>query len=294
MDEEPRKLSTAKTIKRIVIYFLLFLAGDFFSALAFDLIFRVVHFGSGVNYFLRALGCLALTFFLFYLYTTKGLHRKMSDFRVSAGVKGWGVLVSLLLPGLVLLAFLLIGEVSAESVTPGKALLTVAYSMMTALKAGILEEMLFRGYIMRLLETRWNRTVAVLLPSFLFSLVHIPSMEYFSVGGILLLIVGGTLVGVMFSLVTYRGGSIGNGALIHAVWNFVMITDVLHITTAEGAYGKPLFSLIIPSDSILLTGAGFGVEVSAIAIVGYLAVVLIMLAAIKRGQERRARNRRDV
>ena len=51
-----------------------------------------------------------------------------------------------------------------------------------------------------------------------------------------------------------------------------MVTDILHITTMQGAYGEPIFSIIIPSDSVLVTGAGFGVEASIIAIIGYLLV----------------------
>ena len=129
--------------------------------------------------------------------------------------------------------------------------------------------MLFRGYILKLLELKWGKPIAVLLPSFLFSFMHIPSMNEFSVVGILLLVISGTLVGVMFSLITYKGNSISNSSLLHAVWNFVFVTDIIHITTAQGVYGEPIFSIIIPSDHVLVTGSGFGVEASIIAIIGY-------------------------
>ena len=142
-------------------------------------------------------------------------------------------------------------------------------SILIALKAGILEEILFRGFIMRLLESKWNKYIAVLVPSVLFSFAHLPSMETFTIGGVFLLIISGTLVGTMFSLASYAGNSIGNNILMHTVWNFAIVTDILHITTSEGAYGEPIFQLIIPSDSILLTGAGFGIEASLIAIIGY-------------------------
>ena len=154
---------------------------------------------------------------------------------------------------------------------------------MTALKAGILEEMLFRGFIMTLLEWKWSKRAAILAPSLLFGLAHIPSMEYFTVSGVVLLLISGTLVGVMFSLAAYRENSVSSSALMHAVWNFFMVTDVLHITTASGAYGAPLFSVTIPSQSIWLTGGGFGVEASLIAVIGYLlACALIVFAKNKR------------
>lgn len=48
-----------------------------------------------------------------------------------------------------------------------------------------------------------------------------------------------------------------------------MVTDILHITTLQGAYGMPIVSVTIPSDNILLTGGGFGVEASLVAMIGY-------------------------
>lgn len=64
---------------------------------------------------------------------------------------------------------------------------------------------------------------------------------------------------------------------MHSVWNFVMVTSILHITTAQGAYGKPFIQIVIPSDNILLTGAGFGAEASLVAIIGYLLVCVAVI-----------------
>lgn len=273
METQSSKSSTAKTIKHIIIYFLLFLAGDLFSGLAFDLLFSVVVLPiRGLYSILRVSGCLALTYYLFWLYTTKILHLKMSDFRITYSIKKWGILYAVLLPTFVVLCFLVIGKTEVTTLGADGITVAVMYSIIAGLKAGILEEMLFRGYIMKLLEERWNKSVAIILPSFFFSLVHIPSMEEFSIAGTLLVIISGTLVGIMFSLIAYKGDSISNGSLIHFAWNFVMVTDIFHITTMQGAYGEPVLSIIIPSDSVLVTGAGFGVEASIIAIIGYLLV----------------------
>ena len=197
-------------------------------------------------------------------------------------VKFWGLLLAVLLPGFVVIIFFLIGKAEIASFETSEVILVVISSILTALKAGITEEMLFRGFIMKLLESRWNRYVAVLAPSFLFSLLHIPSMETFSIIGVILLIVSGTLVGVMFSVVAYKGNSIANSAIIHTVWNFAMITGILHITTEQGYYGNPIFSIIIPADNVLLTGAGFGVEASIIAIIGYACICAICLMSKKK------------
>lgn len=273
METQFPSFSTPKTLVNIAAYFLLFLAGDLANSIIFDRLFSLVKFQNASFYvILRMLGCTFVTAFLFWLYTNKALHLKMSDFKITWNIQGWGILLSTLLPAFVVIVFLAIGKAETHMPAPSESVFIVIASMITALKAGVLEEMLFRGFIMTLLERRWNQYAAILAPSLLFGLAHIPSMEYFTIAGVLLLVISGTLVGVMFSLAAYKGNSISNGALMHAVWNFVMVTDILHITTAEGAYGNPICSVIIPSDNIWLTGGGFGVEASLIAVTGYTLV----------------------
>lgn len=282
MNEKKEQLTTAKMFKYIVIYSLLFALGSFCSSLLFDLTFRVVKLPDEMNYLLRALGNIVLTFIFFYLYTIKKLHLSMQDFRITAAIRGWGVIIAVILPALVALTFIIVGSVTESRIDFTRKILIIIASLLMAFKAGLLEEMLFRGYIMKLLEMRWNKRVAILLPSILFSLAHIPSMGYFSVSGILLLVLSGTLVGIMFSLIVYKGNSISNSVILHTIWNFVMITDILHITTADGVYGHPIFSVIIPSNRVLLTGAGFGVEASAVAIIGYLLVICWLMISAKK------------
>lgn len=273
MHQTPYKFSTSKTLVNILVYFLLFLAGDLLSSIPFDLLFSFVELPNNALYVIfRMLGSLLLTVFFFWLYTTKVLHLKMKDFGITLSIQKWGVLISVFLPVFVAAIFAMIGKWEVNSFSASEMCFIIIASMLIALKSGITEEMLFRGYIMKLLESRWNPYIAILVPSFLFGLVHIPSMETFTLSGVVLLLISGTVVGIMFSLVAYKGKSIGNGALLHATWNFVMITDILHITTAQGAYGSPIFSIILSSDNVFLTGAGFGIEASIIAIIGYILV----------------------
>lgn len=281
-----RTYSTAKTLQYIIIYFLLFLAGELLNSLIFDTIFRVVKLPIRDLYvILRMAGGLIITYILFWLYTARGLHLKMTDFGITLAVQKWGILYAVCLPVGVAAAFLFIGEGSVNAVSFGEVILIIIGSLLMAFKAGILEEMLFRGYIMRLLESRWNKCIAILVPSFVFSLVHIPSMQTFSVSGVLLLIVSGTLVGMIFSFAAYKGNSISNSVLLHAVWNFLLVTDVLHITTSQEAYGAPIFSIIIPSDNIFITGAGFGVEASLVSIIGYFLICGAMILPKKKSEK---------
>lgn len=264
------KFSKVKELKTIFIYLLLFLAGDFFSSLPFDLLFSIVKLPIRELYsIIRITSCLLFTYFLFWFYTTKILHLKMKDFRITFDIKKWGIAFAIFLPTFVVSLFLLIGKTSVNDMTFMEIILIIIASLIRALKAGLLEEMLFRGYIMKLLENKWSKGVAIVLPSILFSVLHLPSMGTFNLTSVLCLLMSGTLVGIMFSLVTYKGDSISHSVLLHTIWNFVMVSDLLHITTLQGTYGKPFFSIIIPSDHVLLTGGGFGVEASIIAMMGY-------------------------
>ncbi len=265
--------STAGTIKQIVIYFGLFLAGDLCSSIALDVVFSAVPLPESWMYLaVRSLAALLLTWLLFWLYTVKILHLPMSSFRITFSIKGWAAACAFLLPAAVAAFYLVVGTQAVYPVPPGTMVGVIVSSLLFALSAGIKEEMLFRGYMMTLIERRWNKWAAILVPSILFGCAHLLNMEAYSLSGVLLLLASGSLVGIMFSLAADRGGSIGSSAVIHTVWNLVMVTDLLHITTAEGAYGSPLLSVIIPSENILLTGGGFGMEASLVSAVGYGAV----------------------
>lgn len=273
--ESKFKLSTSKTIATAVIYFFLFFIGDLLNSILFDFLFSFVKLPYIELYTIpRVLGCILVTYFLFWLYTTKVLHLSMKDFGITFNIRKWGVALSIFLPLAIIITYLLIGqgESNWNYFSVGDIVLISTASLITALRAGILEEIVFRGFIMRLFESRWNKYIAFLVPSFLFSLVHIPSIKPFTINGLLLLVISGTLVGIMFSLVAYEGKSISNSILMHSIWNFTIVTSFLHITTEQGAWGEPIFSIIIPANNILITGTGFGVEASIISITGYFFV----------------------
>lgn len=276
--------STGKTIKYIIVYFLLFLAGDLFSALFFDLTLGRSGLTANIMFMARALGYLALAFLLFFLYTKYALHRRLSDFRVAFSLSTSAVLCSLVLPVLVTGVFALIGETSINpEMSKAGAWGAVFASACLALRAGILEEMLFRGFIMKLVEDRWDKITAILAPSFVFSLVHIPSMETITLGGVALLIVSGTLVGIMLSLLTYKNATIIGSVFVHVVWNFTMVTDVLRVVPAgDTSPFETIFLIRLPSDSILLTGGGFGAEASIVSIAGFALVCLWAICSLMR------------
>lgn len=269
MNTKPISLSTGKTLGHILAYFGLFLAGELLGGLPFDLIFSVVRLPYAALYTsCRMVGSLAMTMLLFWLYTTKVLHRSMADFGICLRLPKWSIALALVLPGFVVAVYSFFGQWSVGNFTLAEGICLVLASVLIALKSGLTEEVLFRGYILRLLESRWGRPLAIFLPSLLFGLVHLTSMTEFSLPSILLLLLSGTMVGILFSLAACRADSIAASALIHGVWNLVMITGIVNIRAGEPASGA-FFCLSIPGEPIWLTGGEFGPEASLIALAAY-------------------------
>lgn len=151
---------------------------------------------------------------------------------------------------------------------------------------GVVEEMIFRGLIMRALEKRWGRLAAIIVPSIIFGLIHALGRNM-NITDIVLLFVAGTSVGIMFSLIVYESGSIWASAAVHGIWNVVMIGGILNIDTEfkESA----IFSYKLLTKSTILTGGAFGVEASIVAVIGYIFVIayalFLMLRKTKNLQE---------
>lgn len=145
--------------------------------------------------------------------------------------------------------------------------------------AGLVEEMIFRGVIMSTLENCCNRFVAVFAPSVLFGLLHIIGSEL-NLLSVIQLIVAGSVVGILFSLVTYESGNVWNSAVMHGIWNIVMIGGIVQIS--ESAEEFSIYNYVLDTDSFLITGGDFGVEASVVAVLAYLVFIIAALMLMKK------------
>jgi len=94
-----------------------------------------------------------------------------------------------------------------------------------------------------------------------------------------LVILAGTMVGIMFSLIAIESGSVWNSGIVHAVWNVVMIGGGLAIREKADAYS--VMTYVLDSQLFAVTGGEFGVEASAISLAGYIIVAGMALAMIR-------------
>lgn len=192
-------------------------------------------------------------------------------------------IAAILMPLLAAGIFILLkGSWEIKSVGSGAMLAAVSGAVvLLGVGSGIAEEMIFRGVIMGLLEEQFDRKVAVIVPSIVFALMHIPGRGL-NLLGIIQLLIAGSMVGVLFSLVTLEGNSIWNSAMMHAVWNMVIVGSVFYIGTKGNA---GIINYKLQSTSAMITGGAFGVEASVISIAVYGMFSLFALARIVSGHK---------
>ncbi len=112
--------------------------------------------------------------------------------------------------------------------------------------SGIVEEMMFRGYLAKLSEQRWGTKHALWLPSILFAFGHFrPGMN------LLLFMFQFALylcIGCLLTILTLQTGSVWNAVLVHSFWNlFVSGTSIVSVSSAPDS--SALFTYVISAES---------------------------------------------
>ncbi|MEG0249464.1 MAG: type II CAAX endopeptidase family protein [Peptostreptococcus sp.] len=138
--------------------------------------------------------------------------------------------------------------------------------------AGFAEEFVFRGLIFSAFEAKWNKYIAIFIPSIVFGMIHLIGSDYNLVNAVQI-IVSGSLVGIFFSVVAYVSDSVWNSAIIHSVWNIFMIGGLINI--ANKSDNMSVYNYILDTKSFLITGGEFGIEASVISIFAYIIAILL-------------------
>lgn len=237
------------------------------------------HIAGGLLYAVSA-------YLLVWLYCTKYLKEELAAFCIpECRIRLKWAVAAVLLPVLVSVVYLLFpGSFVSEPLDTGIKLAFVTRGIFIAgVGAGVVEELLFRGLLMNAVIKKCGRVVGIFVPSVLFASLHIIGMN-FGLLSCIQVMVAGTMVGVMFSLIALEGCSIWNSAIVHAVWNMIIIGGGLTIGTEVNEYS--ISSYVLETQNFLLTGGEFGIESSMVAIIGYIAVSLAAVWMMRRKRER--------
>lgn len=218
------------------------------------------------------------TFFLLRLFCRKILHISTADCRIKFIMpKPIWFYCAFLLPCIVLATFFLFvpGLFSYNTLSDVQLLKRILTALvLTCITASLTEEMVFRGYIMKIIELKLGRLWSVLIPSILFSMFHLIGINTKFLDFIQL-IAAGTSVGIMLSIICYKSNSIVSSALVHGIWNLIMIGGIINIGTEPNS--SAVLNYTLNTTSRLLTGGSFGIEASLPAVIGYWCVIIILL-----------------
>jgi uncharacterized protein len=142
--------------------------------------------------------------------------------------------------------------------------------------AGVLEEVLIRGILFRILERWLGSWIALSMSAVIFGMLHLfnPGATFFS--SIAISVEAGVMLAAAFMLTRRLWLCIG----IHIAWNFTQ-GGIFSVAVSGGQSKGLLQSRMIGPD--WLTGGTFGAEASVVALVVCAAAgVLLIVAAVKR------------
>ncbi|EOJ55716.1 type II CAAX endopeptidase family protein [Enterococcus faecalis] len=187
----------------------------------------------------------------------------------------FGIFLPLTLNGLTIL--LSSGRVQVNGITNGLLLILDAV-FIGAIAPAVTEEIIFRGFLFTGIRKYFGTVIAFVLPSFLFAAIHLFNGALNLLDTILLL-TAGTAVGLMFTMIRIVTGNLWAGIVVHMLWDLLVGgngTSNTLITISPKLEAKAFVSYIIDSPSSFINGGGFGIDASAIGILIYILVTILL------------------
>ncbi|MCD4714840.1 MAG: CPBP family intramembrane metalloprotease [Clostridiales bacterium] len=258
----------------LVIGGVMLLLSQLVASLIVDVTYMIFKIeSSSLLFAMRGILEMLLFYIVISIYVRKILKLDLSFFRIiKPKLDLLWVFVAMVLPIYVITFYLLFLNGKISYGNEYTLISNIAFVLKMALVSGITEELLFRGYIMKIVEYRWNKTVAIIMPSIIFASLH--AIKGMNVGDFFQLLIAGTIVGIMFSLIAYQGDNVGTAVIVHTMWNLLVI-GVFNISVGDNL--KSIINYRFESENVLLTGGQFGIEASMPAIIGYLIVIILTI-----------------
>ena len=150
-----------------------------------------------------------------------------------------------------------------------------------AMGAAVVEECICRGLLMGYIEKQWNIQIAIMMTSVFFAAIHLLNgvSDFYDV---FLLLMSGSLVGIMFGLLVYVFKTIWASIIVHFFWN---LFQVIQFSTNPHEAAPLIYLMKLQARWI--TGSDYGIETSVISILGYLMVIMILMFYYFKQREQR-------
>lgn len=222
---------------------------------------------------------IGITVGLFWLYARLFFKKTSAHFRIHKQFKLgklW-VMVGLAMPLTVIAFYVVTQSIDFErqdQLSLSTVLTIIIGSLITACSAGVTEEIVFRGYLFKLIEDKWNAATAVFVTSILFGVLHLLTVSGFQLIDLGLILLAGTLVGMIFSLIVYKTGTVWNAVVVHIIWNFFLNSKIVQFVSEAGEEHSSLVLFKFESDNVWITGGTFGIEASIPAVGLYVLTIV--------------------
>jgi membrane protease YdiL (CAAX protease family) len=146
--------------------------------------------------------------------------------------------------------------------------------LLISFSAGIKEEALYRGFLVAGLKPTKNLLLIVLVPTLIFTLIHIVNMLSIGLNLILSILALSTtfLAGIFLVLIVIRTGSLAMAIAWHVGWDF--LTPIFGGNLSGISTGFPLIN-VTHSGPNILTGGTYGIEASIIWLIILLVVIIL-------------------
>ena len=140
----------------------------------------------------------------------------------------------------------------------------------------LLEEILFRGYLMPFFSKVIGIKFTITLLSFLFTCIHLfnPNLDIIGLANVF-------LAGVTFSLIYYYTGNLWLVGAMHTLWNFILGFIVGSQISGIITYNSVFFSIPVENND-LISGGVFGFEASIVTTIVELTISLFVIYLIKK------------
>jgi len=213
--------------------------------------------------FFQLLGTfLVLWFFMKYLdkerFIQLGFETKN---RLNEFIIGIGIGAFIMCTGYLILLFS--GEIFFQKVNFD--LKEIVISILMFILVAVSEEVFLRGYVLKNLMISFNKYVALIVSSVLFSLMHgfNPNIDLFSLANIF-------LAGILLGMSYIHTKNLWFPIALHLSWNLFQTTLGFNVS------GQDLYSLIEfnISENNLLNGGAFGFEGSVLSVIAMIATII--------------------
>jgi membrane protease YdiL (CAAX protease family) len=188
---------------------------------------------------------------------------------------GIGLLIGAGLCILCVLALMVLGVYRIDGINPVVVMLP---ALAMALSAGVLEELMYRGGLFRIVEESLGSWISLAVSALVFGLSHYAPVDGALWGSFAITIEAGLLLAAAYMLTRRLWISIG----LHVAWNFAQSGVFSGIVS--GSFNQPGLFKSTLEGSDWLTGGAFGMEASLVAVVVCTAAgLLLLMLAMRRG-----------